>query len=140
MSSEAPYLLVVEDNPTDVRLLQEACLEHGLDWRQVWLKDGEAALDWLETTQNERVVLPSLIVLDLNLPKRDGMEVLVAIRQVPAFSSVPVVFLTSSGSPRDQHRAAALGANGYLRKPVDLDEFLGIGAKLRTFVGLPNPG
>jgi CheY-like chemotaxis protein len=73
-------------------------------------------------------------VLDLNLPKSDGNDVLKAIRETEDLRDVPVVILTSSDSPKDRDAAERLGANGYITKPSDLDEFLSLGDQLRAFV------
>jgi CheY-like chemotaxis protein len=81
--------------------------------------------------------LPDLIVLDVNLPKHDGSEVLEQIRSVPALSGVPVIMFTSSSSPVDQQRATELGANLYLQKPSDLDDLLAVAEVIEEILRKP---
>lgn len=128
-------ILLAEDNPADVYLLKEALSVGGhAGVELIVVTDGEQALDFVsrQDAPNGNV---DLIVLDLNLPKSDGSDVLRSIRDDSRFASVPVVILTSSDSPRDRAVAEKLGANSYLTKPSDLDDFLALGAKLMAYVG-----
>lgn len=117
----AARILLVEDNPGDVGLVREA-LSHGrvLNELEV-LADGEAAIARLRDASLE---LPHLVLLDVNLPGRDGHEVLADIRADPRLRPVPVIMLTTSAAPEDVARAYESGANSYIRKPVDLNGFL----------------
>lgn len=117
-------ILMVEDNPGDVRLTREA-LKSGKVWNQVQVvEDGEAALDYLyRRPPYEKASRPDLILLDLNLPKKDGREVLAVIKSDPSLRLIPVVVLTTSQAEEDVLRAYHLSANCYVTKPVDLMQF-----------------
>ena len=134
MTEHPPLIVLVEDNPGDVRLLQLALRQAGVVCDLRVLQDGEEgmALARREGTHAGRV--PDLIVLDLNLPKHDGLEVLAALHAAPALRSVPVVVFSSSTSPLDRARVAELGAAGFLSKPPDLDAFLAVGDVLRSML------
>jgi two-component system, chemotaxis family, response regulator Rcp1 len=96
--------------------------------------DGERALDFIaQAEKNPAAPTPHLLLLDLNLPKIDGLEVLRKIRAGDKFNRIPVLVVTSSDSPADRNGAASLGA-GYFRKPVTYDEFVRIGPVLREFL------
>jgi chemotaxis family two-component system response regulator Rcp1 len=129
-------ILLAEDNPADVYLLQEAlALPVGGAVELVVVRDGEEALNYIHHKQPyEEAPSPDLIILDLNLPKSDGGDVLRAIRIAPHLQRIPVVVLTSSESPRDRALAEKLGANRYVTKPVDLDEFLALGDVLLSYL------
>ena len=119
-------ILLAEDNPGDVILFREA-LKNG-DFRSevVVAQDGQQAITLVDAAANAGP-RPDLIVLDVNLPKHNGDEVLRHIRNEPALAGVPVMMLTSSSSPADQALAGELGVNLYLQKPSDLEALLGIG-------------
>jgi CheY-like chemotaxis protein len=122
-------ILIVEDNRSDVVLLRHALAEHGVRYEPTLIADGEEAIQFV--TGPPEGGLPSLVILDLNLPKRDGLEVLSAIRASDRLREVPVVILTTSDSPVEQERAERTGVRAYLRKPPDLESFLALGAVLR---------
>ena len=123
-------ILLAEDNPADVYLIEEALREHGVPYQITLAKDGEAAIAMITAGD----VQPTLIMLDLNMPKRGGGEVLTRLRQDPRCATVPVVVLTSSDSPADREEVMRLGATSYIRKPTGLDEFLTIGATIKQLV------
>jgi two-component system, chemotaxis family, response regulator Rcp1 len=110
-------ILLVEDNAGDVRLTREALREAELSVELTAVPDGEQALAFL---RNER---PDLVLLDLNLPKKNGLEVLEEIRHDPALRTTPVIMLTTSSSARDVTASYDRGVNGYVVKPLDLDDF-----------------
>ena len=116
----APVLLI-EDNLDDVELTRLAFAEAGIAHPLVVAHDGALALDWLHANRH---ALPSLILLDLNLPKLDGREVVQAIRADPALRHLPVVALSSSGEPFDIDTSFASGVDSYLQKPVDFGRFI----------------
>jgi CheY-like chemotaxis protein len=124
----------VEDNRGDVLLVEVALREAGLRFDLIHMADGEKAVNYLRDMADGSG-LPSLdlVLLDLNLPKRDGWEVLEELRAVPLERPVPVVILSSSSAPHDMARAERLGVSTYIRKPSTLDEFLAIGEKLKQF-------
>jgi CheY-like chemotaxis protein len=120
-------ILLAEDNPGDVLLLQQALQMRDVPCIVEVAEDGHRAIAMVrDRAWAGGESLPDLIVLDVNLPKRAGSEVLEQIRAVPAFSRVPVIIFTSSASPADQQRAVELGANLYLQKPSDLDDLLAV--------------
>ena len=118
-------ILLVEDSPGDVRLTREAFKEGKLANRLHVVADGEEALAFLHRQGAYRdAVRPDLILLDLNLPKKDGREVLALIKADDALRRIPVVILTTSRAEQDILKAYDLHANCYITKPVDLDQFL----------------
>src|SRR4051812_45481241 len=112
-------IFLAEDNPADVYLIREALgVETRLDVDLLVANDGAEALDYVHGRgPYASLPLPDLIVLDLNLPKSDGTDVLQSIRDSKQFREIPVVILTSSDSPRDRAAAVRLGASGYITKP-----------------------
>jgi CheY-like chemotaxis protein len=120
-------LLLAEDNAGDVLLFREALKSCDFSFELVVVQDGQAAIDVVENhpATGTRVGL-DLVVLDVNLPKRNGDEVLQRIRREPALSGLPVIMLTSSSLPADQKRAGELGATLFLQKPSTLDQLLDI--------------
>jgi len=118
-------VLLVEDNPGDVRLTQEALKDAKVRNNLSVVPDGVEALAFLRRSGPYRAVpRPDLILLDLNLPKVDGREVLEEIKADEAFQHIPVVILTSSQAERDIIESYQLRANAYVTKPVDLEQFL----------------
>jgi chemotaxis family two-component system response regulator Rcp1 len=127
-------ILLVEDNPGDVRLIQEA-LRDGKVWNNPHVvSDGEAALDFVYRrgvyADKPR---PDLVLLDLNLPKKDGREVLAVIKGDPELRRIPVVVLTTSKEEEDVLRAYNLAANCYVAKPVEFDEFMKVIQMIEDF-------
>jgi len=121
-------ILLVEDNPDDVELTRIAFAEAKITNPLVAVGDGAAALDYLfaRGAYADRVgaELPALVLLDLNLPKLDGREVLQAIRADPRTHALPVVVLTTSTEPFDVEAVYAIGVNSYIQKPVDFERFV----------------
>jgi len=118
-------ILLVEDNPGDHRLTQEALREGKVYNNLHWAKDGVEALDFLNRRgKHAAAPRPDIILLDLNLPKKDGREVLSEIKGDPALRPIPVVILTTSKAEEDILRSYDLHANCYVTKPVDLDKFI----------------
>jgi chemotaxis family two-component system response regulator Rcp1 len=123
--SNPAEILLIEDNPGDVELIREA-LQFGKVMNRISVAtDGEAAMDFLNRGNGfENAPIPDLILLDLNLPKKNGFEVLKEVKDNPVLSRVPVVILTSSQADRDILKSYNLHANCFISKPVDVDEFL----------------
>ena len=121
-------ILLVEDNPDDVELTRIAFAEAKIANDLIVMGDGAQALDYLfargDYSDRDPTDLPSIILLDLNLPKVDGREVLQAIRANAATKSLPVVVLTTSAEPFDVEASYALGVNSYIQKPVDFERFV----------------
>jgi two-component system response regulator len=128
-----PVILLVEDSEDDIELTLRALRRNGISRVEV-ARDGAAALDYLE---GERA-LPAVVLLDLNLPKLSGLEVLERLRARPRTRLLPVVVLTSSRDEGDLVRSYALGANSYVRKPVDYDAFLEAARQLGQYWLLVN--
>ncbi len=121
-------VLLVEDNPDDEALTLRALHKHNLANEIIVARDGQEALDYLfgegEHSGRDISVLPQVILLDLKLPKIDGLQVLEKLRAAEHTRNVPVVVLTSSSQEQDMIRSYDLGANSYVRKPVDFEQFL----------------
>ena len=116
-------ILLVEDNPGDVELTQDALRRSKVATRVAVVTDGEQAMDYLQRGGSEDEATPDLVLLDLNLPKKDGMEVLKEMKEDPNLKHIPVVILTTSEAERDILASYRLGANCFISKPVDLTEF-----------------
>lgn len=118
-------ILLVEDNPGDVFLTQEAFREGRLAYRLSVVEDGEEAMRFLRRQgKHSNAPLPDLILLDLNLPKKDGRELLGEVKEDPDLRQIPVIVLTTSAAEQDIARAYKLHANCYLTKPIQMDDFL----------------
>jgi two-component system response regulator len=135
-------ILLIEDNINDAELTIRSLNKNNVSNKIVHLKDGVAALDFLFATgpfegrdMNHK---PKVILLDLKMPRIDGIEVLEKIKNNPATSQIPVVILTSSKEDPDIQRCYALGANSYIVKPVDFDGFHNIVSKLGLYWVLTN--
>ena len=127
-------ILLVEDNPGDVRLTEEA-LKEGKVINNIHLaRDGVEAISFLQRGgKYPNAVRPDLILLDLNLPKKDGREVLMEIKKDDELRRIPVVVLTTSGSEEDIIRTYDYHANCYITKPVDLDQFINVVKSIENF-------
>lgn len=127
MSGNDVEILLVEDNPNDVELTIHAFAKHKLTNRIHVVRDGAEALDFLFCTgpyaSRDANAPPKVILLDLKLPKVDGLEVLRRVKADNRTRKIPVVVLTSSGEERDLVESYALGVNSYIRKPVDFEQF-----------------
>jgi CheY-like chemotaxis protein len=127
-------ILMVEDNPGDVRLTQEALKEAKVLNHLHVVEDGEAALDYLyQRGMYSLAPRPDLVLLDLNLPRKDGREVLAEIKSDAMLKSIPVVVLTTSHAEADIVRAYNLNANCYVTKPVDFQRFTEIVRTIEDF-------
>jgi len=127
MGEGAVEILLVEDDPNDIRLTLRALERENLKNRIVVARDGEEALDFLfcRGAYKDRSIadLPKLVLLDLKLPKLDGLQVLQEIKRSPETKSVPVVVMTSSAEQKDLVESYRLGVNSYIQKPVAFDQF-----------------
>lgn len=130
----SPVLLIVEDNPGDVRLIQEALKMSSLNPTLYFTRDGDEAIHFLETRKLEPSNgFPQLIVLDLNLPKKSGFEVLRFVKRDETLKRIPVIVLSSSQNPEDVTKAYDLHANCYLTKPANFDAFIDVVKALEYF-------
>jgi two-component system response regulator len=135
-------ILLVEDNESDEFLTVRTLRKHNVVNEVIVVRDGEEALDWLFGTgvhgSRDATELPTVVLLDLNLPKIGGLDVLRRIRAEPRFVRLPVVVLTSSNEDEDVITSYDLGANAYVRKPVEFDRFAEAVRTLGMFWGLFN--
>ena len=129
----SPFVLLIEDSPADIYIVRESLKKHLKDVQLQVLSDGEKAFDMIEATEaDDSAPAPAILILDLNLPKRSGQEILQRIRQSSKLARVPVVIFTSSDSPADRAETTKLGATAYFRKPADLEEFMCIGKVVQS--------
>ena len=134
MSSRPIEILLVEDNPGDVRLTQEVLKEGKVHNKLSIVENGVEALSFLRKEANyENSPTPDLILLDLNLPKKDGREVLVDIKNDEELKRIPVVVLTTSQAEEDVLKVYDLNANCYVSKPVDLGQFIDVVKSIEDF-------
>ena len=141
-SGKVIEILLVEDNPGDARLTQEAFRESKVANNLHVVSDGALAMEFLRRQgPYAKAPRPDIVLLDLNLPKKDGRQVLVEMKSDPELKSIPTVVLTTSEAEQDIVQSYQLHANCYLTKPVDLDKFLKIIRCIEdfwlTFVKLP---
>ena len=130
-----PDVLLAEDNPADVYLIREALQEHGVRCNVRVASDGKEVLEIIEDEDHAPSLEElALIILDLNLPRHDGIEILEKLKASNRLAHVPVVVLTSSDSPQDRLVATHLGARRYLRKPSSLEQFLDLGAVFKEML------
>src|SRR5580692_1342711 len=135
MSGHRFNIVLVEDAEPDVILVREALEQSGLEFELRVFDDGEQGVDFVENIDRDASLhRPHLFLLDLNLPKKTGGQILERVRQSPTCGQVPVVILTSSDSQKDKAQAAFLNATGYFRKPSRLDEFMKLGPYVRDLL------
>ena len=134
MSTRPIEILLVEDNPGDARLAQEAMKEAKVKNNLHWVEDGVQAMSFLRNEEGyEEAPRPDVVLLDLNLPKKDGREVLSEIKSDNQLKNIPVVILTVSKDEEDILKSYDLHANCYITKPLDLDSFLEVVRSIEDF-------
>jgi two-component system response regulator len=132
--TKAIEILLIEDNAGDARLAKEALRDAKVRNNLTWIPDGVEALAYLRREGKfERAPRPDLILLDLNLPRKDGREVLAEIKGDEKLKCIPVVILTTSQAEEDVLKAYHLNANCYISKPVDLDQFIKVVRTIEDF-------
>ena len=128
-------ILLAEDNPGDILLVQEALKEHRIPHELHVVQDGAQALEFITRVgRRGDFPCPDLVLLDINLPKKDGQQVLSELRKHPECAHVSVIVVTSSDAARDRARMAELRIDRYFKKPSDFDAFLQLGAVVREVV------
>ena len=134
MEQERRRILLVEDNPADVRLTQEVLRESKMEVTLDVVRDGEQAIAFLrQQGEYSNAARPDLVLLDLNLPRKDGREVLADVKSDPLLQSIPIVMLTTSKAEHDVADCYARHVNSYIIKPVDLDEFVEVMETVERF-------
>ena len=126
-------LLMVEDSPSDVRLIREALKETVNPVQIIVARDGVEATDYLRKCKTKEEAWPDLILLDLNLPRKNGREVLAEVKFDPQLKKIPVLIMTSSRDEDDITQAYSLNANCYIRKPSDLTEYVNVVRAIENF-------
>ncbi|WP_226389414.1 response regulator [Penaeicola halotolerans] len=128
------HILLVEDNEGDVLLTLEALSEIKIKNKVTVLKDGVEALDFLKRSASQEVViLPDLILLDINLPRKNGFELLRDMKQLPHIMKIPVVMLTTSNAEEDIQKAYDQAANYFISKPLDFTKFMEVIRSIEDF-------
>jgi CheY-like chemotaxis protein len=140
MSESLFQIVLVEDAESDVFLIREALEQAGLAFELQVLDDGEKAVEFMTKVESDDTVpVPHLIILDLNLPRVSGGQVLERVRQSLRCGPIPVFILTSSDSPKDKSEIAQFGATQYFRKSSRLDEFMSLGLVVRELLERGDP-
>jgi len=130
--AEEIRLLLVEDSPADVYLVREAIKREGLKFHLEVADNGETAIEILNRVDSDpNEAAPGLLLLDLNVPRKNGTHVLDRLRQSPRCAGIPVIMISSSDSPTDRRRAFELGVTEYFLKPSSLGEFMSLGKMVR---------
>jgi two-component system, chemotaxis family, response regulator Rcp1 len=130
-----PLIVIIEDNPADVQLFRLALQQAELDCELVILRDGGEALAWVrDHATGAQQPVPDLAVIDLNLPKNDGLEILSAMAGNPALKELPSIVLSSSPSPRDVARVSTFPNAVYSRKPSHLDQYADLGDRVKRML------
>jgi CheY-like chemotaxis protein len=128
------FIVLVDDNPADVLLVREALAWHGVISTLLVAEDGDEAIRYIDEIDAASLPCPDLIVLDLNLPKKTGFQVLERLRASPMCCSRPAAILSSSAAAADRNKAERLGASCYICKPSNLEDFLSIGKELKQML------
>jgi DNA-binding response OmpR family regulator len=133
-------IVLVEDNPGDVNLVREALIEHEVEGELIVLSDGEAAVQFIRRLDALSAPCPKLVILDLNLPKQSGGEVLKEWRGSNRCGHIPLVVLSSSDALQDRAYAMEAGASHYFKKPSRLQEFMDLGAIFKSMIAPSEQG
>jgi CheY-like chemotaxis protein len=130
-----PGILIAEDSDADVYLIERAIQRAGISTAMQVVRDGEAAIRWIdESVADNSTLMPALIILDINLPRKRGSDVLKHVRSSPKVSAVPVIVVSTSDTARDRDEMTKLGANAYFRKPSEYAEFMKFGELVKNFL------
>lgn len=132
------HVLIVEDNESDVFLIERAIAGTRLCVSLHVVKDGQQAIQFLDEARDQAEAgkpCPDLVILDINLPKKQGGDVLKHLRDISRCAQARVIVVSSSDASRDREQMAELGADAYFRKPSDLDEFMKLGDLIKTILG-----
>ena len=131
-------VLLVEDNPADIMLVREALSQHGLEFALREITDAEEAMAYIDRMHSMADTLcPDVVLLDLNVPRGDGLELFEALRASTKCPDVPIIIMSSSDLPHDRAKAATKGTTLYFKKPIELDEFLKLGRLVHEVLTTP---
>ena len=132
-------IIVVEDNPVDIYLIRWVLQAHELSYELQVIDNGDHALNYIhQLAHEERLQSPTIMLLDLNLPQRDGREILRQMKSIPQVADIRVVIVTGSNNPTDRRETLAMGADAYFVKPYHLNEFMQLGEVIKH-VAFGNP-
>jgi CheY-like chemotaxis protein len=130
-----PIVLIIEDNPADVNLIEEALTEERIDCGVHVVKDGARAIEYIDQVDaDDSRACPAIVLLDLNLPKVGGEEVLKRVRASPRFRNTKILVVSSSNAPSDRERVMQFGATDYFRKASSLEQFMELGPRVRRLL------
>ncbi len=133
-------IIVVEDNPVDMYLIRWVLKAHELSYDLQVIENGDHAMEYVnQLSHEERRRSPTIMLLDLNLPQRDGREILQRVKSIPQGSDVRVVVVTSSNNPTDRRETLAMGADAYFTKPYHLNEFMALGNLIKHLASDDSP-
>ncbi|XZF13934.1 response regulator [Chitinophagaceae bacterium MMS25-I14] len=135
MNKQDIFILIAEDDADDRFLLQAAFEENGFAEKLQFVENGMEVMDFLHkiTSGAGKYILPSFILMDLNMPKKDGREVLVELKQQPALRNIPVIIFSTTNNEQEMKRCYELGANAYITKPNSFEHLLETVATLRSY-------
>jgi len=122
--AEVPYIIIIEDNDADILLTREALKEVGKPVKAEFFNTGLKVLDWIKNSDLPAFIRPHFILLDINMPGIDGLELLKRIKTEPRLASIPVIVFSNSNSHRDVIQSYQNGANSFVKKPLDYDDFV----------------
>jgi CheY-like chemotaxis protein len=126
--------VLAEDSGPDVGLVTEALTHHKLNVDLTVYRDGQSVIEWLDRVEAREIPCPDIVLLDLNLPRFDGISILTRMRAGNICSKLPVVIITSSNAASDREAATRFGATAYFRKPIDYDQFMQLGGIVREIL------
>jgi DNA-binding response OmpR family regulator len=129
-----PNIVVAEDNIGDELLMRDALALHSFDVKLV-MRTGDEVFRLIERIEEGQTPCPDLLLLDLNLPRRSGKEILARMRQSPSCGQMPIIVVTSSDAPRDREEVKILGANEYFVKTTSYDQFMVLGTVVKALLG-----
>jgi len=133
-SLQPSCILLIEDSQADAGLVREALEQHGVEGELLLIRDGEGAIRYVEAFREQNAACPDLVILDLNLPRRSGREVLECMRDSASFGDATIVIFSSSGAQEDRSLAVGFRVSRYIRKPLRLAEFLSLGAVFKAIL------
>ena len=140
MERTSKQIVLAEDNAADVLLVREALRSHQIECDLQVIADGEEVFAFIDRLDADgKIPCPDLLLLDLNLPRRDGAEILTRLRASERCGRTPVIVLTGSDSPQDRARAQKCAVADYFKKPADLEQFLMLGARVKQVVFQQEP-